>query len=379
MQRKCAAIVKTVNFFTQPMRCVFTGPVGPLYQLKSIAVFHLGTKGSATPPSVLSWKTQLLERDLGHIVMIDTPMQHAHDINNIVCKLKVPGSLGWDSARRSPAHSVEIPRQVFCGYFCKELVSVMDLALIIKHIRGQISFAGVHIGSQGLFHENSCLIVEYGDVQALEPLAHLTQETVIVSKRKALITTLAPKELFEPVLTHHMQTSPLHSVSCIRFRKSLNLSNNVWMKPALTGLQVDKARQQAIAAKKAPKESAALALKARLCVEGLTHVEHVSVCQELMKKVNEVTSLPLTQASGDTIAANEWAINYKLDGSFAQQINIQLCSEEALKMLLMHVQGCGIRIGGRNLSVEVRSGHAAADFAGMSACNLVTGDGGPCL
>ena len=61
------------------------------------------------------------------------------------------------------------------------------------------------------------------------------------------------------------------------------------------------------------------------------------------------------------------------------QIGWELCSDEALKALLMHIQGCGINIGGRNLAVEVRSGHVAAECAGMRACNFVPGGGGPCL
>ena len=202
---------------------------------------------------------------------------------------------------------------------------------------------------------------------------------MIVSGRKALITTLAPKNLFEPLMTSQMQASPLTSVSCIRFRKALNLPNNIWLKPALTDMQVERARQQSLSAMKPPKERAESALKTRLKVEGLTQIEHGPVCQEIMQKVCQATSLSLTQSDKERLGPNEWAIDYRTDGSFAQQLTVQLCSDDALRSLIMKVHGCGVRVGGRNMAIEICSGHAAAECAAMCAANFVPSGGGPCL
>ena len=237
----------------------------------------------------------------------------------------------------------------------------------------------MYIGSQALFRDKTSLVVEYGDVQALETFESLIQEAVIVSGRKALITTLASKEMFEPLVTLQMQESPMSSVTCVRFRKVLDLPNNIWLKPALTELQVERARQQSFAAKKPPKQRAELALKTKLRVEGLTQVEHMSVCKELMQKVCQAAALPLTQTDKEVIGPNEWAIDYRADGSFAQQMTVQLCSDDALKALYMNIHGCGVRVGGRNLAVEVRSGHVAAEAAGMRATDFVPSGGGQCL
>ena len=379
MQKKNANIVKALQFFVQPVRCVFTGPVGPLHQLKSLAMFTLSSRGSSIPPSIHTWKVQLLEWELGHMIIVDAPMQHVQDIGAILCKAQVPGLLGWDTARRSPAHSVSAPRQVLCGYLDRNHVCYMDVCLIIKGFKAQIQIPGVYIGTQELFQDKTSLVIEYGDVQALEAFESLIQEAVIVSKRKALINTLAPKELFEPLLTLQMSQSPLTSVTCIRFRRALNLPNNIWLKPALTDLQMERARQQSIAANKPPKERAALALKTKLKIEGLTQVEHISVCREIMHKVCQSCLLSLTESNQDVIGPNEWAIDYRADGSFAQQVTVQLCSDDALKSLIMNIHGCGVRVGGRNLAIEVRSGHVAAECAGMLAANLVPSGGGPCL
>ena len=47
---------------------------------------------------------------------------------------------------------------------------------------------------------------------------------------------------------------------------------------------------------------------------------------------------------------------------FSQQIEIQVGNEEALKLIWMTIQVCGIQIKGRNLTVEIRSKMDLADL-----------------
>ena len=104
-----------------------------------------------------------------------------------------------------------------------------------------------------------------------------------------------------------------------------------------------------------------------------------------MKKVSEVSSTPLSFSGIAIPGVNEWSICYKADGSFAQQLVVQLASIEAVKSLIVHTNGSGIRVGGRNLTVEIRSIHPDACTAGFSAENFIDnnaagGDpGGQCL
>jgi hypothetical protein len=262
-------------------------------------------------------------------------------------------------------------------------VRTMDLALVVRAIRAQIHYEHVHVGSQDPFGDETSLIFEFGDCQALEAYKDHIHESIIVSKKKAIVTMLAPKDLIEPILTLQMKEAPLEGVSCIRFRKALNLPNNIWLKPVMTDLQVDRARQQASVAKKLLKDQVAASLLTRLRVEGLPQVEHIAICWELMQKVCEAAVLPLTPSSGGTLGLNEWAIDYRADGTFAQQVSVQLASEAALKALIMNVHGCGVRVAGRNLAVEVRAIHVKAEYAGMSACSIVSSvrppGGGPFL
>ena len=122
------------------------------------------------------------------------------------------------------------------------------------------------------------------------------------------------------------------------------------------------------------------ALHTHLRIEGLTQVDHMKVCEELITKVSEVIGLQLTRATGARLDDSEWAICYRSDGTFSQQVSVQLPSVKALQDLIMHVHGSGVRVAGRNLSVEVRSIHPIA-AQGCGAGNLVldAGGGGQCL
>ena len=136
-------MIKAARFYVQPMRCLFTGPVGPLHHLKSLVLFHLSNEAPIIPPAIVSWKTCLLHRDIGYTVVIDTPMQYVMEINAILAKSKFTALLGWDHARRSPAHSPTAPRQLICGFFDIDRVCLMDLALIVKALQGLIQHEGV--------------------------------------------------------------------------------------------------------------------------------------------------------------------------------------------------------------------------------------------
>ena len=277
------------------------------------------------------------------------------------------------------------PRQCICGYFDSSLVSILDLALIVRSLRDTLAFEGVLIGSQLLFQDNTSFVVDFGEVHALHECRDLIQEAVLVSRKRAIITTLFPKQMWEPIITQQMLTMPLGAISCIRFRKALNLPSSVWLKPMLTGDQIQTARQRCVLAKQTVAEQNARSLQAHLRIEGLPHIQHESICLELMQKIAEISDVVLSRAATHTPQSGEWAPCYRSDGSFSQQIVIQLHSAAALGNIIMHVNGSGVKVAGKNLVVEVRSIHPNFSAAGLTALNFVLDaatsptQGTPCL
>jgi len=64
------------------------------------------------------------------------------------------------------------------------------------------------------------------------------------------------------------------------------------------------------------------------------------------------------------------AIKYRQDGSFAQQMVVQLVSADAPRNVIMHTSVSGVRVGGESIAVEVGSVHPNFAPAGSSALNL---------
>jgi hypothetical protein len=315
-------------------------------------------------------------------VIIDLPAQFVVEISVLVSQNPPRGLFDWDFNRRSPAHTAQVPRQQMISYFDPNTVSMMDLALIVKAFRQLTTqFSMVFVGSHVLFKDTTSFVVKYCDIQGLEMIAGLIQECVLVSRRKAIITTLAPKNMFEPILTNGVHDAPLACIQCIRFRIALGLKNTIWVKPALTDVQINKAKQQASHQSKPDAERQSAELLTQLRVEGLPQAQHTVVCEELMGKISAVTNMFFVKSNNAKLQEYEWEIGHRVDGSFNQQICVQLPNLEALRTLTMHVHGSGIQVGGRNLVVEVRSSHPQAALAGMCAANLSVspGERGQCL
>jgi len=386
LQRKYMPLMKNITFYAQPLKCVFTGAVGPLHHMKSLAVFHVSNSnmlpGQIADPKVVSWKSNLLDADLGTMIFVDVPMMQVYDINMILHDLKLKGLTGWEYARRSNAHTSTLPRQVICGYFDRRLVSEMDITLTVRLLQDKLKGDNIFIGSSLAFRDETAFMVEFGDVCILDEYQDLCQEILIVSGRKALVTTLHPREAWEPRITKSMLDSPLSAISSIRFRTALGMKNNTWLKPALTNTQLEAGKQRALLCKKTLDEQSRQARQVQLKVEGLPQVHHERVCMELMSKVCEVAKIPLVKSGLPIPRPHEWAPCYRSDGSFAQQLTLHLQSDDEISALIRSVHGSGVRVGGVNMSVEVRTLRVTDPSAGIAAQNyMLAGEsgGGQCL
>ena len=381
LQHKYKAFVTTCTFFMQPMRCVFTGGVGPLHHVKSIMIAHCEIHGNSScavekPYSMIAWKATLVTRDIGKVVVIDFPTQHLIEVQSALVHFNVAGFLGWDQASRSPGHGPGFPRMRILGYYDPKVLNDLSLALVIRGLRERKDLHMCMIGSQALVADSTSLVVDCGDIQILHQCLWLMQEVIIISKRRAIMTTLQPKHVWEEVVTKQAADSPQEAITSIKFRDALKIADGAtWLKPLLPHDEVHRLRQQATLAKRPAAAATFASLSAQLRIEGLPHVGHELICDELIEKVNVSTQLKLVKSSTAVPGTNEWCICYRAGGEFAQQIAVQLESETALRTLFAKIHGCGICINGRNLMTEVRSIHPQAAPAGLGASNLVFAPG----
>ena len=376
-QPKFKQFIQSVHFYEQPMRCVFTGAVGPLHFLKSLMivrcrVLRAGIVDIGIPPSIVPWKSTLLSRDVGIAIIVDSASERVFEAVAALNQLDLPGLLGWDQPQRSPAHTPGAPRQSIMGFFDPDRITPLELSLYVRALKSESTLQDCFVGSQSLFEDKTSYVVECGDVLCLLKCMNMIQEVVVVSKKRAVISTGFPKHMWEEAITQQNVESPMAAVSVIRFRKSLQLQSHVWLKPLLLQDAMQTARQRCNLASRASREQETASLHAQLRIEGLPHVEHESMCGALMDKVMQVTKINLCKAPSSVPGVGQWAISYRSGGEFAQQIAVQLDSKEALKQLIMHVHGSGVRVNDRNLVVEVKSIHPELTRAVVTAQNFVT-------
>ena len=107
--------------------------------------------------------------------------------------------------------------------------------------------------------------------------------------------------------------------------------STVWLLPLLLQDDLQNLRQQASLERRPVNEQQIMSLHTQLRIQGLPHVEHPMLCEDLMNKISQVIQIPLNKATGITPGANEWVVCYLTGGEFAQKIALQLENEEALK------------------------------------------------
>ena len=381
--KKYGTFIQSAIFYKQAMRCVFTGSSGPLHHLKSILVIHCSTAAQFSPPSIVSWKSTLLTRDIGHCITVDFPSSELEEVVRALSEIHLEGLHGWEPPRRSPANGFGTFRQVIRGYMEPSRATGLDLAMAVQILRNAVEFNSCLIGSSALIEDGTAFLVEFGNIKSLDGwFINATQEILVISPSKALITTLTPKSVWEAMLTQQAQDNPNEAISCIRFRQSLNLRSTVFAKHQLLDDHVRAQRQKHSMARLSQDEQLKAALQASLRIEGLPNTSHVAVSQEIMAKVCQITGIPLVQTNSDRPNVGEWTICYRNGNEFAQRLAVQLPSSEALKLLIQRINGSGIRIGGFDLVIEVLSLHPGFSSAATEASNFIlphANRGAPCL
>ena len=136
--------------------------------------------------------------------------------------------------------------------------------------------------------------------------------------------------------------------------------------------EMQKAKQQTSLKNRNETEQERASLHTILRIEGMPLVQHESVCDELIGKVSLATGILLNKSTSSIPGTHEWAICYRGGVEFSQKIAIQLANEKELHSMIAHIQGCGIKVGGLNLLVEVKSIHPQFHPAGTSSRNFVT-------
>ena len=102
----------------------------------------------------------------------------------------------FSMVRKSPACNKDKARICVRGYADPNNPSALDLAMLVRVLRDTPALKGCLIGSSVLPRDSSSLVVEFGDIDALDEVCiQESHEILVISGRKALITTLQSKQI----------------------------------------------------------------------------------------------------------------------------------------------------------------------------------------
>jgi len=117
LQNKFKSIVRDVSIFMQPMKCVFTGPSGPIHGRKSVLIAHITNKGPHAEPIGIPWRWSIDVQVTRGLISVDFPAEHSFHVSDILSKVVLPGLLGWEGPTRSPGSGPGNPRYIIEGIF----------------------------------------------------------------------------------------------------------------------------------------------------------------------------------------------------------------------------------------------------------------------
>ena len=160
LHSKWKSMVGIVEYLRQPTRCVFTGSLGPLHHVKSIALFTVSSQVSGFRASVVQWRPTLIRHDNGPAIWIDCDESEERAVKRAHATVELPGLLGWQGPQRSLGGGMGQQRLLFVLRFSKEGITPLDVKLYVRSLKETPGLETVLIGSRSLFQMTSAVLAD---------------------------------------------------------------------------------------------------------------------------------------------------------------------------------------------------------------------------
>jgi hypothetical protein len=205
-------------------RCVFSGAIGPLYQLRNIAIYKLQSvvdvTGNASPyegVSVVQWRKEIASIDEYPHIIVDFAAEDAKTIEYVLTATEIQGLIGWSSPINSRGSNSSMRRRQMQGFFATG-TSAIHLLTAIRLLRSLDSLQTCCIGTSFLFNDPNALIANLADSRAITAVLHLTEQSVLINSKTALITTDRPAGLWCPEITEKAKVHRFLTVKSVKER-----------------------------------------------------------------------------------------------------------------------------------------------------------------
>ena len=337
---KWKSLLRNIEFFRQPTRCVFTGQLGPMHHIKSLALFTLSAEPLPLHSSVTSWRPNLIEEANCPAIVLDCDAQDQLMIHKALLGAELPGLLRWDGPRRSLGTTASQKRICFTGFFDPSIVSELDIRLYIMILRSREALNLSFIGNRALYANQASMLVEFRLPLTCMKCRDLCEEIVLVSPKLAAIMTSKPAAEWASRLTKIAKEDPSAMIDKVRFRTSRH-GGRPWAKPQTL---------------RPPKQHAGRdeELCVSLSVQNFNSMDPNRSLESILQRIGETLGASLQKCEhGMPLKPFHWRAIYRDDGAWAGNITIMCRSATDIQSLVHRIHGCGIVSAGVCSVIEV--------------------------
>jgi len=244
LAEKWAAVVRSVQFTSQPLEIVLSAGVVPSCTAQVLMIATLAPGLSYKLPSTLSVALPLFVEEAGPAIRVDCKIHDMMQVRLAIRQVIPLLDIFWSDPLRSPGTTKEEPRVVFLAGFRPEDVAGPVLGRILMELRLTCGIEHTMFASDDIWHDNAAPLLELSAPAAFFAVSALCEQAVYVSPKVVTCRTLAPADAWESKLQELFQADPMCSISKLKWRPSRN-GGRVIAQPAATRQQVRAAQRHA--------------------------------------------------------------------------------------------------------------------------------------
>jgi len=353
LDKKWKSFRKATQIINDPIRCIFSGPSGPIYQTKSILAVTFAPPGNFVPELCLPWRDPIVRMGSGNFLIIDVTDEQTIPLHNALLDISLPGIIHWEGPLRSPASRADCPRNSFRGHLSPDVSSTLAIQTLICTLRNDPSLTQCYVGSSLTYVAALAKVADFGHSNALIPFLDMCQEIVMVSPTRALILTMASEANWAIKVTEFFRQSPAQAISRICWRTTAN-ENKLWVKPLELDSQIKAAKTRARHEQGLPTSEGDPIASALIILRGPLGANPEGLLQQIMHALSTKCPFPLTQANNThNLPSGHWAPVRNSDQEWIGNIRLQLSSFQEVQLVHTIVSNSIVILHGQSLLLDL--------------------------
>ena len=298
---KWKAVVHKVEFTSQALELVLSGPVAPNTVPKTIMIATISASAAYVPPSVRSVGLPLFDVERGKCLRVDCLTTDLMNVRRSLAKVLAGSPVRWADPTRSPGSTSTTPRTVLCGHFAARAVTTLELRMLVACLRNLHVPVTRLLAAEDIYADNAAMLLDVSDPMAALKVLALCDEMAFVTAKLVTVRSIAAPTAWEDRVEEIFSEDPGCCVSRLRWRRSRNGGRTI-VQPAATSKQI----QAAIRVERTCPAMQAVPFQAEITLHG--HVGHgVSQIHGQIMAVLGAQGLSLMQiGAAETLQPDTW-------------------------------------------------------------------------